>query len=232
MQGWPISVIPNLIDTDTFKPILRQIAREVLNLPQESKLILFGAIGGTKDPNKGWDLLESALRKAAKDLSNAEAVIFGELEPQRPPLLGMPMHWMGHLHDDATLALLYSAADALVVPSRQENLPQCGTEAQACGCPVVAFDATGLRDVVEHKKTGYLARPYDTEDLATGIIWVLSDKGRHADLSRSARKRALLMWSGNIVLPKYLDIYKQVIVEHKKDNQLPATAFSHSRSST
>ena len=123
---------------------------------------------------------------------------------------------MGHLHDDVTLALLYSAADVVVVPSRQENLPQSGTEAHACGCPVVAFDCTGLSDVVVDGETGYLARPYDIEDLANGIRWVLEDSVRHARLCVASRNRALRLWSPGVVVPQYIAVYEAAIESHRQ----------------
>ena len=128
-----------------------------------------------------------------------------------PPQLGLPLHWLGHLSDDVTLSILYSAVDVTVVPSRQENLPQSGTEAQACGCPVVAFNTTGLKDIVEHEQTGYLAEAYKTEDLARGIMWVLEDKDRHSKLSVQARQRAVSLWSHEVVVPQYLEVYGRAI---------------------
>ena len=183
----------------------------MLGLPQEPRLVLFGAIGGGRDPRKGWDLLQPALTQVAGGVSNVHGIIFGQSEPQLPPQLGLPLHWMGHLHDDTTLALLYSAADVTVVPSRQDNLPQSGTEAQTCGCPVVAFNVTGLPDVVEHGTTGYLAEVYSSEDLAKGIAWVLEDAERHAQLGAQARERAVLLWSPDVVVPQYLEVYQAAI---------------------
>ena len=98
----------------------------------------------------------------------------------------------------------------MVLPSRQENLPQTGTEAQACGCPVVAFNCTGLPDVLEHRVTGYLAAPYDSDDLANGIRWVIENKERHASLSNAARERALHLWAPEVVIPQYKAIYEAV----------------------
>ena len=214
MRDWDVTVIPNTLDVNKYKPIPKLLAREILCLPQDARLVLFGAILGTQLPHKGWDLLQPALASVAARVSNVHGVIFGQGEPKHPPALGMPLHWLGHLHDDATLALLYSAADVAVVPSRQENLPQTGTEAQACGCPVVAFNATGLVDVVEHGRTGYLAEPYSCDDLANGIEWVLEDAERHARLSAQARERAVRLWSPHIVAPQYLEVYRRAISEH------------------
>lgn len=211
MQNWDVTVIPNTLDINRFKPIPKVLAREILCLPLEAKLILFGAVRGTQLSYKGWDLLQPALAKLSQHLPNTQAIIFGQGQPKNPPSLGMPLNWMGHLHDDATLALLYSAADVMVVPSRLESFCQTGSEAHACGCPVVAFNATGLRDVVEHGKTGYLAEPYSSEDLATGIEWVLADDDRHAHLSTNARERAVRLWSYSSVVPKYLEVYQRAM---------------------
>ena len=120
---------------------------------------------------------------------------------------------MGHLNDDISLALLYSAVDVMVVPSRQDNLPQTGTEAQACGCPVVAFNCTGLPDVVEHRKTGYLSQAYLSTDLAAGIVWVLESDERHLALSKAARERALRLWSPEVVVSQYMKVYQNAINE-------------------
>ena len=211
MHDWPISVIPNPLDTDRFKPFPKKLAREILGLPIDAKLVLFGAIGGGSDPRKGWDLLQDALSQLVGKLDNLNAVIFGQSEPKILPQLKLPLHWMGHLHDDTTLALLYSAVDATIVPSRQENLPQSGTEAQACGCPVIAFNTTGLSDVVEHKVTGYLAEPFCTEDLANGIEWVIEDTTRHQKLIINAREHAVKLWSQDVVIPQYLELYQSAI---------------------
>lgn len=207
MHTWPVTVIPNPIDTEIFKPVDKRIAREALRLPRDAKLILFGALKGGSEPRKGWDLLQPALAIVGRRIPGVHGIIFGESEPQDPPKLGLPLHWLGHLHDDTTLAMLYSAVDVTVVPSRQENLPQVGTEAQACGCPVVAFNITGLPDVVEHEHTGYLAGAFSIEDLAKGIEWVLNDDERYFKLSARSRERATLLWSPEVVVPQYLKVY-------------------------
>ncbi|WP_369492374.1 hypothetical protein [Photobacterium angustum] len=62
-KGCNIVTIPNALDIDVFKPIDKKIARELLNLPLEGKLVGFGALGGSKDLRKGFDLLEEALKK-------------------------------------------------------------------------------------------------------------------------------------------------------------------------
>jgi glycosyltransferase involved in cell wall biosynthesis len=211
MRKWPVTVIPNTLDCRQFQPWPKPLAREVLGLPPHAILVLFGAMRGGSDFIKGWDLLQSALASLASEHIGVNGVIFGQSEPVNPPNLGLPLHWMGHLNDDATLALLYSAADVMMVPSRQEAFGQTGSEAQACGCPVVAFNCTGLQDIVEHRVTGYLATPYDSVDLANGIKWVIENKDRHESLSSAARERALRLWAPEVVIPSYKAIYEDVL---------------------
>lgn len=212
MRDWPVHVIPNVLDPDIFKPIDKSFARQTLNLPQDAQLILFGAIKGGEDPRKGFDLLQRSLAVLGKPLTTKiYGVIFGQSQPKDAPEYGFPIRWMGHIHDEWTMTLLYSAADVMVVPSYQEAFGQTASEAQACGCPVVAFDTTGLPDVVEHKKTGYLAAPFEPEDLAHGITWVLEDKERHKRLSVAARERTVRLWSPEVVVPQYISVYQQAI---------------------
>lgn len=212
-RDWPISVIPNVLDTGMYQPLDRGFCREALTLPADQQIILFGAIGGARDLRKGYELLQDALERLATrvDVQNVLCVVFGQSAPQNPPALPFPTRWMGHVHDDATLALLYNAADVMVVPSRQENLPQTATEPQACGCPVVAFDCTGFRDAVVHRETGYLARAFDTEDMAEGLRWILKDADLRDTLGRAARARALRLWAPEVVVPQYLQVYEAAI---------------------
>lgn len=215
LQGQSVVCIPNPLDTETFTPRDRAFSRDALKLPQQGFLVAFGAINGEDDPRKGFDLLRQALAhlQAAYPEIPLHAVVFGQSAP-RGADLPVPVTWLGHLHDDATLALLYSAVDVTVVPSRQENLPQTATEAQACGCPVVAFNCTGLPDAVVHKETGYLARPFDAADLAAGIKWLHEDPERLALARDLARARARRLWSPSVVIPRYLEVYEQALALH------------------
>ena len=208
MHDWPVTVIPNVLDTDTFKPLDRQFCRHVLNLPHDKKIVLFGAFGGSGSLIKGYDLLLGAMKSLAGSQLDILCVVFGQREPQTPPDIPFPIRWMGHIGDDPTQALLYGAADVMVIPSRLDNLPQSGTEAHACGCPVVAFDCSGLPEIVDHRVTGYLAEAYQTDDLARGIAWVIGDKVINAMLGQAARKKAQALWSASSVVPAYLDVYE------------------------
>lgn len=211
IKNWPVSVIANPIDTDHWKPIDKKNARQLLNLSQDANLILFCAAGGGKDPRKGYDLLLSALEyiKTDKKIKKIELVVLGQSKPKSQPDLGFPIHYLGHLYDDLRLAVLYSVADVMAVPSRQDNFPNTAIEAQACGTPVVSFDIGGLPDIIEHQKTGYLAKAFDTRDLANGITWVL-EQSDSKKLGNNARERAVEKFSEKKISEDYVSIYKKI----------------------
>ena len=208
----PTHVIPNGIDLDRFRPIDKQQARDLLRLAPHKKLILFGAVAGTALHYKGFHLLTRAVAELARDgwAERAELVVFGGGEPADAPELGMPTHYAGRLHDDISLALFYAAADVMVVPSIQEAFGQTASEAMACGTPVVAFAATGLLDIVQHMRTGYLARPWEATDLARGIAWVLEDDARRVELCRAARARVEREFEIARVARQYESLYNSV----------------------
>ena len=211
MSTWPVSVIPNPIDTNVFKPYPQAEARAFHNLPPDVPLILFAFTTNLDDPRKGWDLLGEALQIMHLECPDVELAVMGQDAPPNPWGTGLPhAHWLGRLSYDEQLAMAYSAADVTVVPSRQDNLPQTGTEAQACGCPVAAFRVGGLPDVVEDAETGLLADAFDTTALANAIITLVSSDERRARMAHAARARAERLWSQHVVAEQYRELFAAV----------------------
>jgi glycosyltransferase involved in cell wall biosynthesis len=211
MEEWPVTSIPNPIDTDVWKPIDRKLAREFFRLKQDAQFIAFGAFGSEQASHKGYDLLLAALDHLRGQMPHLEVLIFGMACPKELPDLGFTLHYSGHLHDDLSLRVLYSAADAVIIPSRIDNLPNIGVEAMACGTPVVAFDTCGLPDIVTHQQTGWLAKAFDAEELARGIQWVLADENRHSQLCLASRESAVQRYAYPVVAAQYKDLYEQVL---------------------
>jgi glycosyltransferase involved in cell wall biosynthesis len=207
-----VEVVPFCLDTDTYKPTPKVIARDILGLPQDKQLILFGALGATIDPRKGFDRLVAALSQLAQQGlgNNAEVIVFGSNTPDNPPDFGFKAHYLGSFADDLSLSIVYSAADVMIVPSIQESFGQTASEALACATPVVAFAATGLKDIVAHQQCGYLAQPYESEDLARGIAWVLEDGDRHLKLCEAARTRAVEQFALKLQARAYQALFQEL----------------------
>ncbi|HSA05965.1 MAG TPA: glycosyltransferase family 4 protein [Candidatus Gastranaerophilales bacterium] len=199
--------IPNGLDINIFKPSEKKVARNILNLPQDKKLLLFGAFNCLIDKNKGLNHLINALTFFKNE--EFELVIFGANKPENPLGFDLKTHYMGILKDEITMALLYSACDATIAPSIQESFGQTASESLACATPVIAFEATGLLDIVDHKTSGYLAKPYEAADLAQGIKWALSlSNDEYKIISTNARKKAEENFDIKLVSQKYYDLYK------------------------
>ncbi|WP_147819505.1 glycosyltransferase [Salidesulfovibrio onnuriiensis] len=207
-----VEAVPSGIDVSIYKPLGREQAREILNLPQNKKLILFGALSATSDPRKGFHLLSPALQQVAKAMpGNTEALVLGSSQPVNAPDFGMPVHYIPKLSDDWSLALVYSAADVLVAPSTMDNLPFSVMEAQACGTPCVAFDIGGMPDMIEHDRNGWLATPFKTEELAEGILRPLGDDTLRKQWSKLGRQKAEAEYDVRIQAETYINIYNQIL---------------------
>jgi glycosyltransferase involved in cell wall biosynthesis len=207
-----VHVIPNGLNTQVFRPIAREIARDLLRLPASKYLVMFGALS-TSDPRKGFPFLQAALRRLSESewRERVEVLVFGSSASKELDCQGLSTHHLGRLNDDVTLAIAYSAADVTVVPSVEENLPQVAAESLACGTPVVSFDSTGLRDLVDHRENGYRAECFSAEDLAAGILWVIEDRERWTQLSHAARRKAESTLSLEVQARSYAKVYEDVI---------------------
>jgi len=222
--AWPVSVIPNPLDTDTYAPGDGRAARQILGLPPDVPLVVVLLPTHRDDPRKGFDLLREAMQYLHASHPTIELAVVGHAAPPADWTTGLPRtHWLGR-QDDAGCIAAYRAADVVVVPSRQDNSPQTATEALACGTPVVAFDTTGLPDFVSHEQTGYLAEPADAQDLARGIAWVLADGDRRARLGNEARTLAVARWSPQVVARAHLELYARILAESGSTSATPRLA--------
>lgn len=205
-----VEVVPYGLDDDTFQPLDKRDSRSLLNLPQDKKVILFGAVQAFSDPNKGLHLLQAALQKIGQDSSDKVAVVFSSLESENLPDLGMPAIFLGRVADEH-MSALYSASDVFVLPSKSENFPLTVLEAMTCGTPCVAFRQGGVPDQVDHEVSGYLAQPYDVEDLANGITWVLEDEARHRELAANARQKVVTEFTKEREAERYAALYRELL---------------------
>jgi glycosyltransferase involved in cell wall biosynthesis len=207
-----IEVIPNGIESSLFCPGDRQAARRLLGLPEDRRLLLFGANHALSDANKGFDLLQEALLLLDEGArQTTELVIFGENWNRPLPDCGLPVTNLGAVAHEEQLLSLYHAADLFVAPSRQENLPNMVLEAMACATPCVAFDIGGIPDMIRHGVTGYLARPYEVEDLATGISLLLADESGRLAMGWASREWVQQHASIEIVAELHEKLYRELV---------------------
>ena len=212
LKKFPVTVIPNCMDVNTFRPLEEtEISPRWRNF-QEKKLVkpfvLYGAMNAATDKIKGFANLLSALRIIEQQGhgNDFELIVFGATESELSMDVNIPIHYVGYVGNTEELVSLYNLASVMVVPSLTEVFGQTASEALACGTPVVAFQCTGIQEVVNHKENGYLAKPYESEDLAEGILWCLENNSDNC-LGKAGREKARREFACEIVCRQYIEFY-------------------------
>lgn len=207
LRKFPVTIIPNGVDTDMFAPRDRRFAREILGLPQDATILLFIAVMAEM-PYKGFSMLAQALA-GLSDVKNLCVVSVGIGKPE----LGIPIPHvhLGYVTDDRVLVLAYNAADVFVVPSLYDNSPNTVLEAMACGVPVVAFETGGVPDMVQHGVTGLLAPRHDVTTLRASIRELLQEAAKREVMGRKSREVALQEYTVPLQTSRYAALYRSML---------------------
>lgn len=208
-NNFRVETIYNNINRNEFFPIDKNMSKKIIGIPQDKKVILAGAIG-LNSFYKGFNKYLKAVERL-HDKSKYYLLFFGRLDESFVRKLGLDYKDLGYLNDNISLRLAYSAANVFIAPSIMEAFGKTLAESMACGTPVVAFCSTGPKDIVDHKKNGYLAKPYDATDLANGIEWVLEDNARLKELGKNARTKAINEFDIIKIAEKYKDLYEDIL---------------------
>lgn len=225
---FPVTVIPNCLETDVYRPLSGQEIDERLSvaIPQNpafrsvkrragekaaKPFILYGAMNATTDRRKGFTYLLSALQLLDKQGFEADLIVFGANESDLPMQYEhINVYFIGYVSDAELLVILYNLADVMVVPSLTENLSCAIMESLSCATPVCCFDIGGNSDMVEHQVNGYLAQEKDSDDLARGIRWCL-DNNKGGSLSVAARQKVMDNYTIEQVGQQYAELYESII---------------------
>lgn len=159
-----IFTIPYCVDTEKFKPHDKTEARARLGIDAEKICLLFGA-DNCAEKRKGFHLLRTCFESL--DPNKYQFLAFGDDQGVFSHL-PITVRSFGRIHSDQELKVLYSAADAFLLPSSEDNLPNTMLEAMACGTPIIGFAIGGLVDVVT-PKVGILANTCDGKAFASAV---------------------------------------------------------------
>lgn len=194
--------VPNPIDTTWFHPRNQEECRKLLGINTTKKLILCGAVN-LNDSRKGASLLMESLKYLDKD----EYLICMYGNPKGIEIPDFETFFFGSVYDDLHLSLIYNACDVFVAPSRQENLANTVVESLSCGTPVVAFDIGGMPDMILPGINGYLAVPFQAQNLAECISRTSSGIFERDRVADDCHKR----FSGNSIGKQYIELYEKLL---------------------
>ena len=203
------TVIPNIIPENIFRPFDKNILKELYQIPFEKKVIGFGTANSKTDKKsfKGEYFLLEALKKI-HDETNYHLVIFGDANNSFFRDITIPFFATGFISNPNILTGIYNLCDVFVCPSLVENLPNVCLESLFCGIPVTAFLTGGIPDIVEHKKTGYLAKCFDIDDLYNGILYCIDN---YKELSENSLTKAHSEFDNTEIVKRHIELYVSVL---------------------
>ena len=203
--------IPYGIDTQIYQPLDPQYCRHFLGIPASKRVLMFGAQSLT-NARKGGDLLFESLAALPASLkADTLLLTFGSDDDQMLKTLGMETIGLGYVSSDRIKAILFSAADAFVFPTRADNLPLVLQESIACGTPMVSFRVGGVPDMVRPGVTGLLADPANAQDLSVKIVEMLEASEQRSQMRKHCRAIALEEYSLELQRDRYVELYQQLL---------------------
>ncbi|MEL6455177.1 MAG: glycosyltransferase family 4 protein [Cyanobacteria bacterium J06623_5] len=211
LSRFDIHHIPYGIDTQLYRPLDPQQCRAMLGISPGKRVLMFGA-QSVINTRKGGDLLFEALKELPSDIKRDTALLtFGSGNSQQLKTLGMETIELGYVSSDRLKAMLYSAADIFVFPTRADNLPLVLQESLACGTPIVSFSVGGVPDMVRPGITGLLAKPADAADLREKILQLLADSTSRNRMRDRCREIALAEYTIELQRDRYIELYEQLL---------------------
>ncbi|TAN38418.1 MAG: glycosyltransferase [Verrucomicrobia bacterium] len=181
----PVARIP-LPMSGRLRPLNKVMAREILGMPLDKKIILIGS-HDLNDPRKGMDHLLTAAKilatrrppDSAPSFQNKDLLfwLMGSNGRSLADALPFPSHEAGYIQHNIELALTYQSADVFACPSLEDAGPMMVSQAMLCGTPVVAFNTGIAPELITSGDNGYLARLGDAVDFAHGLEQLLADDG-------------------------------------------------------
>lgn len=174
------------VDTQRFHPKLKQeraALRARFQIPESAPLFLFLGSGFAR---KGV----AACLRAVAGVPHAQLMVVGKDkdEPRFRRLaarigIAARVHFAGAQTEPAPF---YGAADAFVLPTLYDPLPNAALEAMAAGLPIITSTKSGAAELIENGKQGFVCDALDIESLADAMR-ALCDRGRAASMGAAAR---------------------------------------------
>ena len=209
-----IHTIPYPIDPLIWKSLNKEEARKDLNLDIDKFYLSFGSVD-TNIYRKGPDLLLQCLMHLNEIIpinyaKKIELICFGKVNNYLKEQSPFKSKFYENIKNTALLNKIYAASNIFLLPSRVDNLPNTGLEAQSSGTPVIGFDCSGMKDVIEDEETGFLIKPFDTKLMAKKILLTL-ENDLYVNMSIKSRERSQKLWHPKVIAEMHKKILDNLI---------------------
>ena len=211
VPDWKIQVFPNGVIPEQYDVILDQgEVKKSLGIHPFAPTILFI---GRMVTQKGPDLLLDALPRVKEQFWGVQVIMAGDggMRPwlqDRASAMGLPVRFPGYI-TDAEYVRLLTAADLVVIPSRNEPFGIVLPEAWSAGNPVVACDVGGLHENIEQRRDG-IRTDVSADSIASGICEALDNMERSHQWGRNGRNKVYHEFQWNGIANRLDHMYQRV----------------------
>lgn len=213
----PIQRIYNFVDPYEYRKKEVSQLRLKYASPEEKILLHVSNFRFVKRPKDVVSVFEKVQRKIP-----AKLLLVGA-GPELPSIkryvqelgLSSKVIFLGKQRDVTTL---YSLADLLLIPSEKESFGLVAIEAMSSGVPVIASNAGGLPEVIDHGKTGFLSPVGDVSDMAKNALRLLQDPTMYQLFSVQAVEKVKKEFAMERIVGQYESLYQRLLSRGGSDN--------------
>lgn len=194
-----IKTIYNGIDTNVFYGKNKKDVRKILWLPSDKKIILSIAWSGSKS-NLKWLQYVYKIKEFYKDNKEYLFITIGNNKTKK---INDNFREIGRI-DQKIMSEYFNAADVFLYPTLADSFGLVVAEALACKCPVLTFETWWVPELVQHKKSWYIAKYKDYNDLLSGFEWLM-DKKDNLDIILDKK------FTQESMVKQYINLYQSLI---------------------
>lgn len=207
-QDKNIHHIFNGIDHELFAPQDKQKSKRQIGIPESAPVLMFSADIVWKFGGILPEILAKINRLTTQRIhlliiGNSDVSFINELN-------NLVIHKVGYVTEEKLLPAYYSASDALIYPTKADNLPNVLVEAISCGTPCVTFDLGGCGEIVNEGVSGRLIMPFDVESFAKNTIELVSSHNELTHISACARTYAVQNFSLKAMAANYNSLFRSL----------------------
>lgn len=202
-----VRLIYNGADQTVFRPYNKEKVRKELGLPIDKKILLFSAAWGLTAGTK--DSLSTILKmynEVSKDPGIFFTIIGGGDIFFKENSITIP-----YITDPDLLAKYYAAADLFVYPSLWDNCPLAVIENMATGTPIITYNTGGIPELVEHMKSGYIAKYNNSDDFLKGVQLFIKNDELRTNAGTLSMELFLKNFTFEAMFKKYVSLYTEML---------------------
>lgn len=211
----PVEALSNGVDLAKFMPGTpnARVLRKYHLKPNTKRVLYLGRV----DPEKSIENVLLAFAEVLEKVPDAELVIAGDGTDKNhlqdlAKALGIDekTKFLGRIMAVPEAVAIYQSATLFATASETETQGIVLIEAAATGLPIVAVDAGAVRELCQKGKNGELCRPGAIEELAAGMVKILTSEKvqkKYSEKSLEISKKHDL----NRTLTRFMEIYQEAI---------------------